>query len=462
VTSTAYTDPRFQRASRAQDPPRVASIRSENVELILSQTVVVVLLIRAASDRILLEFFNTDFGGSSITFGAAINALVIAVAALFVFRRPSSVPFAVFWTWAPYLCVTLIAALYAPDVNIAARMFLVTLSYWSMFALPFFMFRSRADLLRFILLTFASSIIPSLYSFLDIWHGMSNWHEFRLQSTFPHPNIYALYLVLLIGLALYVRASPAEFWPRRVRSWITWYIPVLLVFLVLTKARTSWAACALMFLIYAVWLDRRLLMGLVILPLLLSPTSIVGDRLADLLQAQEVEDLKELNADKRLNSYAWRVALWQSAIPAIAQRPLFGYGLESFRPSTPKFFPLIGPWGIDAHNVYLQIVFEMGAIGLLAYTWLMGSLMWWLKQGLRFDPRGFVVVLTFPLAYLLASYSENMVYYLSFNWYFMFVMGTFCAWISTSFAEIKAGHPGDWKDRSAAFAEGRIKRSTAG
>ncbi len=466
MTSTARADSRHGSPSPAPALPRVASIRSDNVELILSQIVIFVLLTRSASDRI-LGFSNAAFDRSSLTFGAAINALVITVAALFAFRRPVAVPFPVFWIWAPYILVTFVATLYAPNFTNAVRISLVILSYWAMFALPFFMLRSRKDLPRFILLIFASSIVPSLYAPLDIWFGMSNWSDFRLQSTFPHPNIFALYLVLLLGLALYVRASSAALWPPRVRSLITWYIPVLLLFLMLTKARSSWAACGLIFLIYAVWLDRRLLVGVLILPILLSPNSIVGDRLADLSQGQEIEDFNKLNAEKRLNSFAWRIALWQSAIPVATSSPIFGYGLESFRPSTPKFSPLVGPDGTDAHNIYVQILFEMGAIGLLAYAWLMGSLMWWIKQGYRYDPDGIIVVFTILSGYLLASYSENMIYYLSFNWYFMFSMGTICAWISTTVAAEKGRRRSDWsshrhgKSRSAGSA-GRIKRMTAG
>ena len=81
------------------------------------------------------------------------------------------------------------------------------------------------------------------------------------------------------------------------------------------------------------------------------------------------------------------------------------------------------------YNVYLQILYEMGAIGLLAYAWLIVSIVRCLRRGRRYDANGVVMIYTLVGAYLLESYSDNMIYYLSFNWYFMFAIGTICAWI---------------------------------
>jgi putative inorganic carbon (HCO3(-)) transporter len=456
MTETARAHPRIQSAPLG---PNLASIRSANVSALLSQVVCLVILTRSICDP-LFVMIGTDLNGSSITFGAVINALVIALVALFVIEGNSAPPIAVFAIWLPYLLVAFLATLYAPNFTSAARIFLVILSYWSMFALPFFMLRTRAQLPRFLLLVLASSIVPSLYALWDIWHGLANWHDFRLQSTFPHPNIFAFYLVLMLGLALYVRTSTAARWPPGVRAAMTLYIPLLLLFLALTKTRGAWMACAIMFLVYALWFDRRLLVATVVLPILLSTDSIVGDRLSDLSRGGEIESFSELNANNQWNSLAWREALWRSALEAVAQRPILGHGLESFRPSALDFFPLTGPEGVDAHNLYLQILFEMGAMGLIAYLWLMGSLLWWIKKGAAEDPKGMVIVFTIIAAYLLESYADNMLYYLSFNWYFMFTMGAICAWISSE--QDSASEQKDWLNRSACFATRPSKLESAG
>uniref|UniRef100_A0A9E8CPF9 Uncharacterized protein n=1 Tax=Bosea sp. NBC_00436 TaxID=2969620 RepID=A0A9E8CPF9_9HYPH len=100
-----------------------------------------------------------------------------------------------------------------------------------------------------------SSLPPTLHAFVDIARGLSDFSDFRLQSTFSHPNIYAFYLVLLLGLALYVRASRVVDVSQRIRLLVALYIPLLAVFLLLTKTRSAWGACGVMFLVYAISIE---------------------------------------------------------------------------------------------------------------------------------------------------------------------------------------------------------------
>jgi O-antigen ligase len=151
--------------------------------------------------------------------------------------------------------------------------------------------------------------------------------------------------------------------------------------------------------------------------------------LTDVTEPTEIDSFTQLNDSTRLNSYEWRRALWESAIPEIIEHPLLGHGLESFKPSTPSFFPLIGAEGIDGHNFYLQTGFEMGLLGVFAWVWLLGSVTRQILKGRRHDPPGVLIILCILIGYVLECYSDNMHFYLSFNWYFWFVIGTICAWV---------------------------------
>ena len=309
------------------------------------------------------------------------------------------------------------------------RLAFVLLSYWSFFIIPFFIWRSQDDVSRFVMLVIGSSAIPSLYALVDIARGLSDMADFRLQSTFSHANIYAFYLVLLLGLALYVRSSRIIRVTPQVRLLVTLYIPFLIVLLMLTKTRSAWMACGLIFLVYAIRVDRKFLAGFLLIPVLVVANPSVIDRLTDITEPTEIDSLTQLNDSTRLNSYEWRKVLWESAIPQIIEKPLLGHGLESFKPSTPSFFPLIGPEGIDGHNFYLQIGFEMGLLGVFALVWLLGSVARQILKGRRYDPPGVLIILCILIGYMLECYSDNMHFYLSFNWYFWFVIGTICAWV---------------------------------
>lgn len=406
------------------------SVRAANVEAVqqlLRAVVFAILLTRAASEP-LLNLSGGGGGASSMGLGAVLNVLVILIALVFLIQKPLIAPFPVIGIWAPFLLVSFDAIFYAPDFVGAARLAFVLLSYWALFAIPFFIWRSSQDLPRFVLLVIGSSIAPSLYAFVDMARGLSNMGDFRLQSTFSHPNIYAFYLVLLVGLSLYVLASRVVQVTPRVRVLIGLYMPLLVVFLMLTKTRSAWMACGLMFSVYAFRVDRRFFLGFLLVPILLVADPSLRDRLTDVTEAAEVESFKQLNENVRLNSYAWRQALWESAIPQILNRPMLGHGLESFKPSTPSFFPLIGPEGIDGHNFYLQVAFEMGFLGVFALVWLLGSVALRIVRASRRDPPGMMMIQCIFIGYLIESFSDNMQFYLSFNWYFWFVVGTIWVW----------------------------------
>jgi len=413
---------------RAWQTTSVRSANSEAIWRFLRTLVFAVLLVRASSDPI-FNLLGKDSGAASMGGGALFNVLSIAIALAFLLQAPLKAPFPVVAIWGPFLLIAFGSTLYAPDFTAAARLAFVLLSYWAFFAIPFFIFRSSLDVSRFVLVVIGSSIPPTLFAFVDIARGLSDLSEFRLQSTFSHPNIYAFYLVLLLGLALYVRASQIVRVTPRIYMLVTLYIPLLTMFLLLTKTRSAWVACGLMFLVYAIRIDRRFLAGLLLVPLLFAANPSLIDRLTDVTAATEVDSFSQLNESTRLNSYVWRQALWESAIPQVLERPLLGHGLESFKPSTPSFFPLIGPEGIDGHNFYLQTSFEMGFLGILALAWLFGCVAYRLVKGLRRDPPGILIMMCILVAYMLESSSDNMHFYLSFNWYFWFVMGTIHAWI---------------------------------
>lgn len=406
------------------------SVRSANIEAIwelLRAIVFGILLVRASSDPIFNLLGDTD--GASMGLGAVLNVLAIVIAFVLFVQSPLTAPLVVVGFWGPFLLIAFGATLYAPDFTAAARMAFVLLSYWSFFAIPFFILRSSADVTQFILLVIASSVVPSLYALVDIARGLSDMENFRLQSTFSHPNIYAFYLVLLLGLSLYVRTSRIIRVSPQFRMLMMLYLPVLMVFLMLTKTRSAWITCGLMFLMYAFRIERRFLACFLLVPVLLVGNPSLMERLTDLTTPTEVDSYKQLNASTRLNSYVWRQALWEATIPQVQEKPFLGHGLMSFKPSSPAFFPLIGPDGIDGHNFYLQISFETGLLGLLALLWLFGAVAWYFARGSLRDPPGIMVMLCILAAYVLESYSDNMQFYLSFNWYFWFVMGTICAWI---------------------------------
>ena len=386
----------------------------------MRRAVLAVLLVRSSCD----PFFNLIKSalGGEMGPGAAVNALVISLALLFLLESPVLIGSAVVPMWAGFLTTALVSTIGAPESMKALKIFLSLLSYAAVFALPFGLIRSREWALRCLTIVMCSSIIPIVYAFVELASGSTSADGIRVKSTFTHPNIFAFYLVILFALILFMLRSRLASLPPRVRLWLVLYLPIIIILLLLTGARAPWIAAAILLIVYASSIDKRYLLCLPLVPFI---SFIPGVE-------ERISDLQTGNVDygyAPLNSWAWRKLHWQTALDWLMANPspslVLGYGLGSFEYYQPEFSPrpVFG-----AHNVFLQIFFEMGILGLLAFLWLFVSLFTKLKKGYSFDKAGSTIMMAFAASFLINSYSDNTLDYLVFEWYFWFIMGVVCAW----------------------------------
>src|ERR1700738_4622739 len=125
--------------------------------------------------------------------------------------------------------------------------------------------------------------------------------------------------------------------------------------------------------------------------------------------------------------------VWQNTLNWLADNLsplpfLVGHGLSSFEYYAPRFIQLDGAARVGGpHNVFLQLFFEMGILGCAGFLWAIGTLFARLKRGYSFDKHGSTIMMSLALAYLVVSYSDNMVDSLVVSWYFWFTMGVGCA-----------------------------------
>ncbi|USX12991.1 O-antigen ligase family protein [Oxalobacteraceae bacterium OTU3CAMAD1] len=385
-------------------------------------TLLMIILFRASGDNV-LELTRFSVGGYAIGVGGVINATVILLAMLLVFEKPTLVPRRGYMAWVPFLLVTMLGLFTAPEKGEAARLFLSEVSYFAVFVGGYYCVRTPQDFRFCMKLMLWSSLIPVLYSlFVLASMGLRVGGEFRLRGTFNHPNVMAFYTTVIIAVAFYLfKTLPAKT-RTRVRVGMVVYMFVLLALLMLTKTRSAWTATALAFGLYALIFERRYLLymgGLGALALLVPG---VGDRLADLGQGNQV------TLYSNLNSFAWRVYLWESAIAWMTPISfIIGNGLQSFMKYSIVFFPLAGKINWGAHSVYVQLLFELGVIGLMAFAWMCYSLLHQLAQVRKVDKLASYTLVVVLINLMVCAFSDNMFYYLSYNWYLWFAIGAGCA-----------------------------------
>jgi O-antigen ligase len=91
--------------------------------------------------------------------------------------------------------------------------------------------------------------------------------------------------------------------------------------------------------------------------------------------------------------------------------------------------------------VYVEWLFELGALGLLAYLSLFARVLWNLKRLLAVNRLGGFILIALVLQYLIVSASDNMAAYLAFNWYFWFITGAGCALLAHGAPAAPKGQP---------------------
>jgi O-antigen ligase len=406
--------------------------------------VVAVILIRPLCDPIFADG-KSEIAGQAISIGALINLAVILALICNFSRIWHSVPVKVRTIWLPFLILAFAAVIYSPVVPLQAiRTFLTYFCFFVMFLFGFAVVRSERDFLYFLKLIILSSVLPVIYGLFQVTAGY-DLYEGRVQSTFSHPNVFAFFIVTVIGTILFLQSTTRLQVSGRYRLILFVYLLPLLILLISTKTRSAWVGCAIQFLVYGVVYDRKVLVLILLAPFVLLAIPDVSDRLGDLSSGNDYIG----GPGSNLNAYAWRKLLWESSFSYIWQRPFFGYGLNSFFVYSPEFFPLERAHGADAHSVYIQTIFEMGFVGLISFSLIFWRSFVWLGRFWRFDKRGVPVVAASMIAYLSFCYSDNLLMYLAFEWCFWFFLGLIFAQFSQDWARLSDNrNTYNWRSRT--------------
>jgi len=229
---------------------------------------------------------------------------------------------------------------------------------------------------RVIITAVISGFLVALYGILQIFGiDFFNWPEDplitrRTLSTFGQPNFLASWLLLVIPLSAYLIYQNKKF---LLKFFYFLVLSAQIVCLFFTSSRGGFVALGvtgILFVVFLVFFSKlnkhyKFLACLGLMGLLIS--GFIGlnifspDRVAGLL-------------DFKSGSLAARVNFYSASADAIAEKPIFGYGLEN---SGEVFINYYQPdWGIygdvgsttdKAHNLILDITLAVGFFGLILY-----------------------------------------------------------------------------------------------
>lgn len=181
----------------------------------------------------------------------------------------------------------------------------------------------------------------------------------RAFSFIGSPNVLGSFLILQISIAFGSFMAAKHWLKKRVYLGLTGISMLCLVF---TFSRGAWLVFFFAFILLALWLDKRILLALVILALI-TPVAVpsVYNRVAYMLSPQYAASSAE----------GGRIARWSQAMDYWQGEPETGLGLGRFGGGVAiANFP-DAAYSVD--NFYLKLGTETGIAGLAAFLYLVFS-----------------------------------------------------------------------------------------
>lgn len=370
--------------------------------------------------RASLDPISEMFQIGGIGLGSLVSFLIMLLFFLSLIRTEFRGDKKVFILGLAFISLALISVFYSPISLESFKSFIVLPAYYSMFCITFYFCRNQLSLFSLFRVTIYSSFIPIVIGMSEIIGILKPSYAYsdRIFSTFYHPNALAFYLLIVIVCSGFMLKSRLFKIKNKERAFLLFIAFCSLILLLGTQTRSAWIGLFLIFFIYSILAEKRYLMHLAVFSVAALSLPPVQERLADLFM--ENENIEYFEAG---NSFEWRQIVWEDSWQFIKNNPIFGHGYDTFSHYYPQFSRLNETHAFDAHNVYVQITFDMGFLGLLIYLGIAYGILKRLWQYRHIDPNGLAILIALVCAYLLVGYSDNLLFYLSFNWYFFLIIG---------------------------------------
>ena len=230
---------------------------------------------------------------------------------------------------------------------------------------------SLEQIKRLVWTVLASAMVVTGYGFYQYFHGVDisafQWVDgeqfpdlkVRVFSTLKNPNLLAGFLVMIMALACGLGCKAKEMKNRLL------FLFLFILFgacLGLTYSRGAWISVGFVIALYGVLYNKRILWLLLLVPVALYLAHDgFTERLMSIFNPTDT-------------SSTLRIALWESTVAMIVDKPLLGIGWGAYWLVYPQydFFIQDATTTIfHAHNMYLNIAAEIGVPGLLVFLTIM-------------------------------------------------------------------------------------------
>ena len=220
------------------------------------------------------------------------------------------------------------------------------------------------DIRMIFIVVLACGIIVSIIGLLQLTRGNiempASWVDssiyqvrFRVYSTFFNPNVFAGFLNLVIITAIIVMIYENK---KAMKILGALTLSVSLICFLFTYSRGGWISLCLSLIIASLF-ERKLIKYCVILIVLF-------------LSFDYFSDVGRLLPDNILkdSSIKYRFEIWLSSIKIFLNNWLFGIGSGTSWYYVEQYSQVVNSYVKHAHNLYLQVMMDVGIIGVIFYS----------------------------------------------------------------------------------------------
>jgi len=357
---------------------------------------------------------------------------------IFINYRKEAMKFPILKYYAIFLLTYFVSIWYSPEAYLIGVRKYLNFVIPLLFSLLMFATIKEPTIIKkyFKIMLLASGIVGILGTVMFLggkWQLVTDAGVSRAAGAFGHPNDYAMFLNINIGLSLMMFIYSKLKADKILYSLL---LCILLISIVFTYTRGAYLSLGLMLIIVV-------LHGLVVrkkYSQTIAITCCIGTLFFVVFQASSEEVSSRFHD---IGSFDLRLIIWKSVIDQFIAHPIIGNGFRSSLVMVSTLTPYRDL--TSTHNLYLQILLETGIIGLISF--LIGYLsmlfyaikiylnaQWHYTKGVSM---GFIIIF---IAMLFNSFTENSFYTPMINLYIWF---SFTFAICFFQAEKRAGSSSD-------------------